>query len=495
MNRRSITSIPLLWIVPVWAALALAACATNPATGQRQFSLMSEAQEIQIGREADVEIRREMGVYDDPELQRYVNAIGQRLAKASERPELPWSFAVIDEPAVNAFALPGGFIYLTRGILAFLHDEDELAGVLGHEIGHVTARHSAQQYTEHTTAGVGLALLGIFVPEARPFQGAAEAATGLLLLKYGRDHERQADRLGVQYSAETGFDPAGVAGMLNTLARLDDAAGSRRGIPNWLSTHPAPADRVAEVQAFVKEAHAGPVGAKPAGTTGASRLAAYQKRIDGLVFGDSPRQGFVRGNRFLHPELRFAVTFPAQWQVQNSPQQVLAQPEGQQNMAMVLQLVSKATGSVEQVARTSMANAGFQHLNGQREPLNGLDAYIGVYQGAMQGIGNAGVHAAHIVHGGTVYILAGLAPAGQFNAVQSQFDTAVRSFRPLSAAEAEKLRPSRIDLYTVRSGDTWESLAKRSGEEEVRASTLAIMNNSDPARPPRVGDRIKIVVQ
>jgi predicted Zn-dependent protease len=490
MNCRSITSIVGLQIVPLWAAVTLMACATNPATGERQFSLMSEAQEIQIGREADVEIRREMGVYEDAELQRYVNGIGQRLAKASERPELPWSFAVVDEPAVNAFALPGGFIYLTRGILAFLHDEDELAGVLGHEIGHVTARHSAQQYTKHTTAGVGLALLGIFVPEARPFQGAAEAATGLLLLKYGRDDERQADRLGVQYTAQTGFNPAGVAGMLNTLARLDDAAGSRRGVPNWLSTHPAPADRVAEVQAFVKDAHATPVG-----TTGASRRAAYQQRVDGIVFGDSPRQGFVRGNRFLHPELRFAVSFPEQWRVQNSPQQVMAQPAGEQNQAMVLQLVSKATGSVEQIARTSMANAGFQHLNGQRGQLNGLDAYVGVYQGQLQGLGNAGVHAAHIVHGGAVYILAGLAPANQFKAAQPRFDAAVRSFRPLSAAEAENLRPSRIDLYTVRSGDTWESLAKRSGEEDVRPSTLAIMNNYEPNQPPRAGDRIKIVVQ
>jgi predicted Zn-dependent protease len=490
MNSRSITSIFALQVVPLWAALTLLACATNPATGQRQFSLMSEAQEIQIGREADVEIRREMGVYENAELQRYVNSIGQRLAKASERPELPWSFAVIDEPAVNAFAVPGGFIYLTRGILAFLHDEDELAGVLGHEIGHVTARHSAQQYTKHTTAGVGLALLGIFVPEARPLQGAAEAVTGILLLKYGRDDERQADRLGVQYSAATGYNPAGVAGMLNTLARLDDAAGSRRGVPNWLSTHPAPADRVAEVQALVKEAHAQPVG-----TAGASRRADYQRRIDGIVFGDSPKQGFVRGNRFLHPELRFAVSFPEQWQVRNSPQQVTAQPEGQQNQAMILQIVSKATGSVEQVARASMANAGFRHLDGQRGQLNGLDAYVGVYQGNLQGLGNAGVQAAHIVHGGTVYVLAGMAPANQFNAAQRQFDTAVRSFRPLSAAEAENLRPSRVDLYTVRSGDTWESLAKRAGEEDLRASTLAIMNNYEPNQPPRAGDRIKIVVQ
>ncbi|MGH7215322.1 MAG: M48 family metalloprotease, partial [Tepidisphaeraceae bacterium] len=229
----------------------LAACATNPATGQREFSLMSEAQEIEIGKQMDGEIRREMGVYDDPDLQRYVEGVGMRLARGSERPTLPWHFAVVDEPAINAFALPGGYIYLTRGILPFLDNEAQLAGVLGHEIGHVTARHSAQQYTKATTAGIGVTLLSIFVPEARPFQSITETALGVMFMKYGRDDELEADRLGVEYTAEGGWNPAGVGGMLRTLARLDEANGSRRGVPNWLSTHPAPADRVEKVQAYV----------------------------------------------------------------------------------------------------------------------------------------------------------------------------------------------------------------------------------------------------
>src|SRR5512134_392075 len=164
------------WILPAVLAATLIACATNPATGQKEFSLMSEAQEIQLGQEMDVQVRREMGVYNDPELQRYVESIGMRLAKASERPNLPWHFTVVDEPAVNAFALPGGYIYLTRGILPFLDNEAQLAGVLGHEIGHVTARHAAQQYTQATTAGLGVTLLSIFVPEARPFQNITETA-------------------------------------------------------------------------------------------------------------------------------------------------------------------------------------------------------------------------------------------------------------------------------------------------------------------------------
>src|SRR4026209_2117990 len=152
------------------ALLGALACATNPATGKRQFNLMSEAQEISAGQEADAQVKKEMGIYNDPNLQEYVSSIGLKLAQLSERPNLPWHYSVVDVPAINAFALPGGYIYITRGILPFLNDEAELAGVLGHEIGHVTARHSAQQYTKATPAGLGVQLLSIFVPQAAPFQ-------------------------------------------------------------------------------------------------------------------------------------------------------------------------------------------------------------------------------------------------------------------------------------------------------------------------------------
>src|SRR5918912_469451 len=192
------------------AALTATACATNPATGKKQISLMSEEQEIALGKQSDPEIRREMGVYNDPGLQEYISAVGMKLARGSERPNLPWHFTVVDSPAVNAFALPGGYIYITRGILPFLDDEAQLAGVLGHETGHVTARHAAQQYTTQTGAGLGLTLLSIFVPEARPFQGIAEQAAGLLFLKYSRDDELQADSLGVRYATRSGWNPAGV---------------------------------------------------------------------------------------------------------------------------------------------------------------------------------------------------------------------------------------------------------------------------------------------
>jgi predicted Zn-dependent protease len=478
---------PIASLATLGLATTLVACATNPATGKSEFSLMSEAQEIQLGQEADAQVRREMGVYQDAELQRYVSDVGLRLARASERPNLPWHFTVVDEPAVNAFALPGGYIYITRGILPFLNDEEQMAGVLGHEIGHVTARHAAQQYTKATSAGVGLTLLSIFVPEARPLQGAAETALSVLFLKYGRDDELQADRLGTQYTAKTGWDPRGVAGMLRTLERLDAASGSSRGVPNWLSTHPAPGDRVEKVLAFIAS---NPVGVGTAGRP--TDETEYQRHIDGIVFGDSPSDGIVRGNEFLHPELRLALQFPRGWEIQNSPAQVVAKAPDRDNY-MLLQPVPNASGSIQQIAQGTMANAGFRQLEGERATVNGLDAYVGTYQGAKQGLGNVVTVAAHVVLNRNIYLLAGLAPSNQFQSARVEFANSIRSFRELSASQAASIKPNRIDVHTVRNGETWQAIAERAGGV-IKPSTLAIMNNYDPGQAPRAGDRIKIVV-
>jgi predicted Zn-dependent protease len=467
--------------------LALAACATNPATGKKELSLMSEAQQIQIGREMDAQVRREMGVYEDAALQQYVERTGLRLARVSERPNLPWHFTVVDVPAVNAFALPGGYIYITRGILPFLNDEAQLAGVLGHEIGHVTARHAAQQYTSATSAGLGLTLLSIFVPEARPLQGVAEQALGVLFLKYGRDDELQADRLGVEYTTAANWNPGGIAGMLTTLQRLDEASGSRKGVPNWLSTHPAPEDRVARIQPVIEQARASLKG-EPITTDRAE----YLRRIDGIVYGDSPSQGIVRGNEFLHPELRLAVTFPAGWDVQNTPTQVAAKAPGRDDYVL-LQQVQNPRGSIAQIARSTMENAGFQQTGGEPTRLNGADAYVGTYQGTVQGLGRIVVVAAHIVHDRNVYVLAGLAPRDDIQQVHDEFESTIRSFRGLSASQAAQIKPNRLDLYTVRSGDNWESIAQRAGDGLIKPATLAIMNSYQPNQPPRAGEQIKVV--
>ena len=469
-------------VAVVGFALAVA-CATNPATGRRQLILMSEAEEIQLGRQNDAEVRKTMGVYEDAALQRYVERVGRQLAQSSKRPNLPWTFTVVDEAAVNAFALPGGYIYLTRGIVPFLRDESEMAAVLGHEIGHVDARHSAEAASNQTFAGGGLAVLGILVPETQPFTEAASVSLGLLFLKHSRSAELEADQLGVRYIASNGWAPQGMPGLLNTLARLDEASGTRRGVPNWAATHPPAADRVTRV----REAVAAATSTSRATTTNAAE---FENRLPGLVFGDSREDGFIRGSEFLHPMLRFAVRFPDGWEIINTPEQVVATRGESSNAAMLLE-AAPANGSPEQTARSIFGKAGFQEVRGQRQEVNGLDAYVGLYEGVSDNR-RIQMQAAVIRSGSQSYLVAGLAPAGEYGSVSSAFDRAIHSFRPLSASEADRLQPDRIELYTARSGDTWAALARRSGGR-VRPATLAIMNGSDPAAAPRPGDRLRLV--
>ena len=469
--------------IAIAAAIAMASCATNPATGQRQLMLMSEAEEVALGKQYDAQVREQMGIYNDPQLQRYVNQVGQRLAKASHRPNLPWTFAVVDEPAVNAFALPGGYIYLTRGILPFLQNEAEMAAVLGHEVGHVDARHSASAASREMAAGGGLAILGILVPETQPFQQLAGAAFGLMFLRHSREAELESDKLGVGYSAANGWSPNGMTGMLTTLARLDEANGSRRGVPNWALTHPPAADRVTRLQESI--------AALPAAGANTTNAAALEQHLDGLVFGDSREKGIVRGSEFFHPILGFALRFPNGWEIVNTDAQVSAIENENANVGVILQLAD-GSGSVEQMARARMSAAGFREVNGGRETINGLPAYVGTYQRTSNGSAIV-VRAAHIQASSRTYLLAGLATPNDFNRVDNAFDATIQSFRPLRGAEANAIQPSRVDFYVVRGGESWESIAARAGGG-VKASTLAIMNGSSPSTPPRAGERIRVVV-
>jgi predicted Zn-dependent protease len=473
---------------------ASGACATNPVTGKSQMSLLSEAEELAIGAQQDVEIRREMGVYNDPELQRYVSDIGQELARKSHRPNLPWSFTVVDNAAINAFALPGGYVYVTRGILAYLDDESELAGVLGHEIGHVTARHAAQAYTRQAQAGIALAILGIFVPSTQAFSDLGATGLSVLFLRNGREAEIEADRLGVEYGSGAGYDPAGVPRFLSTLARVD--AMSERGVPNWLSTHPDPGSRVAKAQ---------PVAGKftSADATRVNRDQ-YLERIRGLVFGDDVKDGIVRGNEFVHPLLRIGVTFPDGWELTNAATAVLAQEPGTQHF-MVLQEVERTATrpgygtpltqqSIADAAIAAMRKAGYTSVDGAFERINGNDAYVGRYRGTAKDVGKVNMRAAHIAIGRQLYVVAGFAPEKEFDLVDRDIQPALKTFRQLTAQEASNIRPNRVDFYIVRQGDSWQSIAARQGKGYVNAATLAIMNDHEVSAQPQPGDRIKIVV-
>jgi len=474
----------------VLAALVLpvTSCATNPVTGKNEFTLMSESEEIRVGGEADKELRAQMGVYGDPALQQYVTDVGMRLAASGQRPGLPWHFAVVDQADINAFALPGGYVYITRGLLAYLDTEAEMAGVLGHEIGHVNARHSAQGYTRSVTLMGGAALASILFPKAAPYAAGGAAGLSVLFLKYDRNQELQADRLGAEYAAKVGWTPLGMPGVLEVLSRLEAGTG-KGGVPNWLSTHPRSDDRLARVDPSVQAL----LAAAPAAGWVENRDR-YLRRVDGLVFGDDPREGLVRGNVFVHPDLRFQVAFPDGWTIDNGKTEVVATAPGDQKAAMVLRLVDQpASASLEDAAAEAMRKDGFELLRGDRSTVHGLPAFLGTYEATVEDVGIVRMQAAHVAIDGRLVMVGGMTPRSQYSTQRDTFASSIATFAPIGREDAARIRPNRLGFATVREGETWESIAKRTGGL-IKPRALAILNDVAPETPPVAGRRVKVVV-
>jgi predicted Zn-dependent protease len=301
-----------------WSGLALAGfvvgCATNPVTGKKELSFVSESQEIAAGQQSKAATEAEYGYYADPRWTAKIDSLGRIMAARSHRPDLPWEFFVIDDPSVNAFAAPGGFIYITRGILAHFNSEAQLAGVMGHEIGHVTARHYATSASRQQLAGLGLMVGSIMSESIARYGQTAQAGLGLLFLKYGRDQESDSDRLGVDYSIKSGYDPREMPGTYHTLARISEAAGAR--LPTYLSTHPDPSAREATVRTLANAQ----VGARQDLIVNRD---GYLRRLDGLVYGTDPRQGYFEAGRFYHPQMKLSG-LPGRLEDQNARSAVTA---------------------------------------------------------------------------------------------------------------------------------------------------------------------------
>ena len=303
----------ILFLSPM--LLGLSGCETNPATGENEFLLLSTEEQRQLGAEADAQIVSEFGVYDDPAIQSWVERIGREVLAHSNDTRFEYTFRVLDSEVINAFALPGGYIYVTRGLLAYLQNDAQLAMVLGHEVGHVAANHSAKQYTSSILANVGLAIGGALFEDVRPFLGAAQTGLQLLFLSYSRDNETQSDTLGVKYATLAGYEAAEGAQFFVTLQRLQEQAGV--AIPSWTSTHPNPADREENIIAKAGEWKAA-VGQQLGGVN----PEVYLPRVNNIVFGQNPRNGFVQNNTFYHPDLKFQFTVPSKWKVGNFATQV-----------------------------------------------------------------------------------------------------------------------------------------------------------------------------
>ncbi len=480
---RPTTSSRYRWI-PLLTALALNACVYNPATGERQLILVGEGREITMGMEADKQVAGSMGLVEDESLQQYVDEIGQRMAASSERPALPWKFRVVDDPIVNAFALPGGFIYLTRGILAHFNSEAEMASVLGHEIGHVTGRHSVEQMSHQQLGTIGLsaAMIGAAVagvPELQQLGGLAEAGMGLLFLKYGRDDEREADDLGLRYMVRQNYDPSHMPLVFDTLARVSQSQGGGR-IPAWLSTHPAPEERAQRVRAVLDE--------MPAGER-IVRRESYLSKIDGIVFGEDPRQGYFDGARFYHPDLAFQLDFPGGWRTVNQKTQV-AGMSANQDAVLVLTL-ARAKDAAD-AARSFFSQQGLRANQPQSTKINGLVASSGRFEASTRQGAIAGV-ATFVEHGGKVYQLVGYTGSRTWSSYGSAFEDSMRSFRKVSDKSVLNIEAGRIDIVTLPRSMTLEEFARRY-DSTVDIQTLSLINQFAPDENIASGTMLKRVV-
>lgn len=458
-------------------------CAVNPVTGKKQLILLSEDQEKALGLQSDPEIVASMGLYEDPVLQKFINEKGAEMANISHRPNLGYEFKIVDSPIINAFAVPGGYVYFTRGIMAHFNNEAEFAGVLGHEIGHITARHSAQQYSNQMLAQVGLVLGVALSKEFRQFSDVAQLGMGMLFLKFGRDHETQSDRLGVEYSTKIGYDAHEMAGFFNTLHRLSDNGGGR--VPTFMSTHPDPIDRNKKVSEESKKwQQARPDNYKVGRDS-------YLRMIDGLVYGEDPRQGYVEAGFFYHPELKFQFPIPLDWQTENSPAQVQMAPKD----GKALMLLSVAQGnSPQQAGQTLVQQASLQVVESGNVSVNGLSAFR-LLADQVNAETNATIRVLgyFIQYNGLVYQFLGLSDPQGHLAYSNTFEQTMRNFRPLTDTSKMNAVPERVKIVTVQETGTLEQALRSAGMPATRLQELSILNGMELKDSVTKGMLIKTV--
>lgn len=463
--------------------LALASCATNPVTGEANFVLMSEGQEVSLGQRADQDVKKQYSLYDLKGLQAYVESVGQKLARVSHRPNLSYRFTVLDSPEVNAFALPGGYVYITRGIIAYLNSEAELAAVLGHELGHVTARHGVRQASAAQGADLLFNILGAVSPAMR--SGGVQNVTGLLgnvlLSGYGREHELEADRIGAEYLARSGYDPQAmikVIGVLKNQELFDAEVAKQEGrqprpYHGLFASHPDNDTRLKEVVAAADKYRSE--------SGNALARERFLEHSDGMIFGDSPREGIRRGNAFFHPDLGFALTIPEGWHLSNLPDRLVLNGPGSE-AGTELKVENRPNETPAQLLRRFTRGAANDI---DVSPVNTLPAASAEIRGRHVGVVYLGDKAFMFNGGGKTDDAARRALAGMRQAM--------RSFHAITAEERVRARPLVIKLMRASADQRISALAGTSPLGRNADGYLRLINGIYPAGEAANGATIKVI--
>lgn len=466
----------LSFILLLW----MAACALNPVTGKRELSLISEKSEIALGQETDVSIRRQYGIYNDPALNEYVTRVGMALVPYTHRPHLTYHFAVLDTPVINAFAVPGGYIYVTRGVLAMMNSEAELAVVLGHELGHVNARHSVRKLSQLILVQFGLAVGSAVSEKFAEIAGYAGIGIQLLYLKFSRDDERQADQLGISYSRTGGYNPAEMIGFFTSLQSLGDLSGGH-SLPGFLSTHPLTRERIENTQVLITESDRNlKVNKEP-----------YLNRVNNLVYGIDPSQGYIERNTFYHPEMRFYFGFPNDWELQNSPAQViLASKDG--NAAVVLQ-GENSSESLEAYAKKKVSQQkSWTFISDQKLRINGLSSYQQLFDITQEEKENLRARIIFIKHRSNILTFTALSTINDFDKYDPQFRNVIGSFKKLTDRTYLDRRSKRLKLVKASGKQTLQNIFRRAGMAKDLWVKFAIMNAMKLDGIPQRNQLIKV---
>ncbi len=488
---KMIKRINILFVISFLAIiLTLSSCAINPVTGRRQLMFMSESQEISLGREYDPQVIATFGEYKNEQLLAFIKEKGDEMGKISHRPELQYHYRILDSPVINAFAVPGGYIYLTRGILAQFNNEAEMIGVLGHEMGHITARHSVSRQAKQQVGQ--LLLIGGMIASEEFIKYAEYAMAGmqLLFLSYSRENEREADKLGVEYTSKIGYDASKMADFYQVLVKMN-LASDHAGIPTFLSTHPDPGDRYNAVILDAKQWQE-----ELDFDSWLVNTNSYLRLIDGLVYGEDPRQGYFEDNVFYHPELKFRFPCPSGWQLENSPIQVTMAPKSKD----ALMVFTFAQGNtLEEASQASMKQLQLNVLDRVITTVNGMPA-IAIRSNQTQKLSADQQQTMQILSyfiddNGTYYVFHGISDEGDFKNYARLFESTMLNFNKLTDPSKINVQPARIRIEKVPGSGTLSDAFRSLGVQKQDMEELAFLNNMNLTDQVQAGSLIKIVVR